>query len=170
MGPSLSRSSTGLCNFKTFAFCTALLYAGYNIGVLEREHANFGLQMGRSGPDTLAIYVFSNTDPAYIDNLRFFVSNGIRGGDDCEYIILVQTDADNKVGVPQHQPSNQLHLHSMDPSSACLHSTSTHFTMFRTSARCPSAGGGAPSATRKRQIRTPPKRVLRLGVRGVAPF
>lgn len=40
--------------------------------------------------DTLVVYVFSDTDPEYIRNLRYFVSNGIWDEDGCQYIIVIQ--------------------------------------------------------------------------------
>lgn len=42
--------------------------------------------------DTLVIYIFSNTDPEYIENLRFFAQFGMKEGDGCDYIIVVQED------------------------------------------------------------------------------
>lgn len=47
--------------------------------------------------DTLVMYVFSNTDPEYITNLRFFVQFAISKDDRCDYVIVVQTDADKAV-------------------------------------------------------------------------
>lgn len=44
-----------------------------------------------SQPDTLVVYVFSATDPEYIRNLQHFARHGIREGDGCEYVIIVQT-------------------------------------------------------------------------------
>lgn len=42
------------------------------------------------GPDTLVVYIYSNSDPEYEHNLEFFVRHGMREGDSCEYIIAVQ--------------------------------------------------------------------------------
>ncbi|KAI7836092.1 hypothetical protein COHA_010020 [Chlorella ohadii] len=39
---------------------------------------------------TLLVYVFSNTDPEYINNLRFFVKFGMAADDGVTYIIVVQ--------------------------------------------------------------------------------
>ena len=41
-------------------------------------------------PDTLVMYVYSNSDPEYERNLRFFVANGVRAGDGCDYVIVLQ--------------------------------------------------------------------------------
>lgn len=40
-------------------------------------------------PDVLVVYVFSNTDPEYINNLRFFLREGVNQNDGCEYLIVV---------------------------------------------------------------------------------
>ena len=42
--------------------------------------------------DTLVVYIFSNTDPEYIANLRFFARHGMAAGDGCEYVVVVQED------------------------------------------------------------------------------
>lgn len=39
---------------------------------------------------TLCIYVFSNTDPEYLDNLKFFVKYGMSADDGVTYIVVVQ--------------------------------------------------------------------------------
>lgn len=41
-------------------------------------------------PDTLVVYIFSNTDPDYFDNLKHFLRWGLREGDGAYYIIVVQ--------------------------------------------------------------------------------
>jgi hypothetical protein len=51
-------------------------------------------------PHTLVLYVFSNTDKEYINNLLFFINNGIREGDGCQYIIIVNTYGDSLVRNP----------------------------------------------------------------------
>ncbi|GMH41199.1 hypothetical protein BSKO_09109 [Bryopsis sp. KO-2023] len=43
-------------------------------------------------PRVLVLYIFSNTDPEYINNLRFFVREGMRPDDGCDYYIVIQTD------------------------------------------------------------------------------
>lgn len=44
-----------------------------------------------AGPGTLVLYIFSNTDQEYINNFRFFVRHGMRDGDGCEYVVVVNT-------------------------------------------------------------------------------
>ncbi len=41
-------------------------------------------------PDTLVVYIFSNTDPEHFDNLKHFLRWGLREGDGAYYIIVVQ--------------------------------------------------------------------------------
>lgn len=41
-------------------------------------------------PETLVLYTYSNSDPEYERNLRFFVEHGMAEGDGCEYVIIVQ--------------------------------------------------------------------------------
>jgi hypothetical protein len=40
--------------------------------------------------DTLIIYVFADSNPEYINNLRHFVSNGVRAHDGADYLFVVQ--------------------------------------------------------------------------------
>ena len=44
----------------------------------------------RQPAETLVLYVYSNSDPEYERNLRFFVEHGMREGDGCHYVIVVQ--------------------------------------------------------------------------------
>ena len=48
------------------------------------------LSWGEAG--TLVLYVFSPTDPEYINNLRFFAEFGMAEGDGCDYVVIVQHD------------------------------------------------------------------------------
>ena len=41
-------------------------------------------------PSTIVVYIYSNSDPEYERNLRFFVERGVRGDSDCHYVIVVQ--------------------------------------------------------------------------------
>lgn len=49
--------------------------------------------------DTLVMYVFSNTDSEYINNLRFFVQFAVAEDDNCDYVIIIQTDKNVPVRV-----------------------------------------------------------------------
>lgn len=52
---------------------------------------------------TLLVYVFSNTDPHYLGNLRFFVEHGMAADDGVTYLIVVQEEAAAS-GQQQQQP------------------------------------------------------------------
>ena len=47
--------------------------------------------------DVLVMYIFSNTDPQYLNNLKFFVHEGVHDGDGCEYIFVINRSADEEV-------------------------------------------------------------------------
>ncbi len=81
------------------------LYVGFQ--ALQAHDAGAGAQQQQAGQhssprrvlrdgavvtDTLVIYIFSNTDPEYIENLRFFAQFGMKEGDGCEYVVVVQED------------------------------------------------------------------------------
>ena len=59
---------------------------------LERSWAFQGGEV-----DTLVTYIFSDTDPEYRENLRFFLRWGIREGDGADYIIVLQESENAKV-------------------------------------------------------------------------
>jgi hypothetical protein len=46
---------------------------------------------------TLVLYIFSNTDPEYIDNLRFYVRNGIQEDDGCHHVIVINSGENSPV-------------------------------------------------------------------------
>ena len=43
--------------------------------------------------NTLIIYIFSDSDPQYIENLKFFVRYGVSQEAAVHYLIIVQTDS-----------------------------------------------------------------------------
>lgn len=49
--------------------------------------------------ETLVIYVFSNTDVEYANNLRFFLQFGVAADDGCDYIVIIQTGEGLEVSV-----------------------------------------------------------------------
>eukprot|EP00892_Ulva_mutabilis_P002781 jgi/Ulvmu1/12503/UM009_0158.1 len=56
--------------------------------------------------ETLVLYVFSNTDPEYYNNLLFFVKHGIPGCGACEYIVIINRNADDPaVELPELPPN-----------------------------------------------------------------
>lgn len=40
--------------------------------------------------DTLVVYVYSNTDPEYQANLKYFLKTGVRADDGCDYVVIIQ--------------------------------------------------------------------------------
>ena len=54
-------------------------------------HSDSPVQDDKPAPQTLVLYIFSNTDPEYIDNLRFYVRTGIQEGDGCHHVIVVNS-------------------------------------------------------------------------------
>jgi hypothetical protein len=44
--------------------------------------------------DVLVLYIFSNTDPEYMNNLKFFLREGVHPADGCEYLFVVNRDMD----------------------------------------------------------------------------
>ena len=47
---------------------------------------------------TLVVYLYSISDPVYLNNLNYFIRRGVAANDGCEYIIVVQGDAQGQVG------------------------------------------------------------------------
>ena len=58
----------------------------------QRPSGRRVLRDGTLATDTLVVYIFSNTDPEYIENLRFFAQFGMQQGDGCDYVVVVQED------------------------------------------------------------------------------
>ena len=50
-----------------------------------------------SKADTLVLYVFSNTDKEYLQNLQFFLRHGVKEDDGCDYVIVIQIGNTSKV-------------------------------------------------------------------------
>jgi hypothetical protein len=46
---------------------------------------------------TLVLYIFSNTDPQYLNNLKFFLREGVHANDRCEYVFVVNQNAKDVV-------------------------------------------------------------------------
>lgn len=47
--------------------------------------------------DVLVMYIFSNTDPQYLNNLKYFVREGVHAGDGCEYLFVVNKSPEEEV-------------------------------------------------------------------------
>ncbi len=61
--------------------------------------------------DTLVIFVYSDSDTEYEQNLQFFVRHGMWEGDGCDYIIVVQQVRDS---IDMMQPREP------DKSASCM--------------------------------------------------
>jgi hypothetical protein len=64
-----------------------------------------GLAGKGSGPDVLVMYVFSNTDPEYLENLKFFLREGVHPSDGCEYLFIVNRGLGEEVRQFELQPA-----------------------------------------------------------------
>lgn len=49
---------------------------------------------------TLIVHIFADTDPEYLENLKFFVEWGISVQDQADYVIVVQSTDASTVGLP----------------------------------------------------------------------
>ena len=68
--------------------------AGGDSSPIRREAAN---AVADDKPHTLVMYVYSNTNPQYPDNLKFFVRHGIPGCSGCRYVIIINEDEQHQV-------------------------------------------------------------------------
>ena len=62
------------------------------------------------GSDVLVMYIFSNTDPLYLDNLKFFLREGVHANDGCEYIFVVNRSPEEEVA----PLSSRTHSHATE--------------------------------------------------------
>lgn len=75
--------------------CESVLRSGgLSAGSLKRLQ---GLTGSGANPDVLVMYVFSNTDPEYLENLKFFLREGVHPNDGCEYLFIVNRGAEEVV-------------------------------------------------------------------------
>jgi hypothetical protein len=107
--------------------------------------------------DTLIFYIFSDTDPAYVENLRFFVEHGTKSNH-ADYVVVVQDQAatsdalKNKIGrILKNLPAGSIVLHHVNdcydlgtfgwslkqPSIASKLSSYKYFIMVNSSVRGP---------------------------------
>ena len=71
------------------------------------------LPQPRKQADTLVLYIFSNTDAEYENNMRFFLRHGVRADDGCDYVIVIQTGGTSKVAPQPPGTSSGNDLSSM---------------------------------------------------------
>lgn len=71
---------------------------------------NLGLSPGSKTPDpllssgvrpVLVLYIFANTDPQFLDNLRYFVSEAARDDKYCEFVFVIQQSPGERAEVRQ---------------------------------------------------------------------
>jgi hypothetical protein len=80
---------------------------------------SLGTASPAAAPDTLVLYMFSNTEPAYIGNLEYFVREAVlpdAGGQDAlhraHYIIIVQVSDDiSSIPLPELPPNARYVYH-----------------------------------------------------------
>lgn len=62
---------------------------------------------------TLVTYIFSHTDPEYAENLGYFLRQGIRENDGCDYVIVIQVpDAQNTLPLDLSEDLDTIRLFS----------------------------------------------------------
>ncbi|KAL4428545.1 hypothetical protein ABPG75_002634 [Micractinium tetrahymenae] len=91
-------SCLGLLLLAVWAFATGHLMfsrtpghaAAAGRGGALAQHADKRRLPDGSWAPTLCVYVFSNTDPEYLENLRFFVKFGMAPDDGVTYLVVVQ--------------------------------------------------------------------------------
>ncbi|KAK9816513.1 hypothetical protein WJX72_001363 [[Myrmecia] bisecta] len=76
-----------------------------------KENDGIAVGQGQAAASTLIIYVYSNSDPEYSRNLHFFIKNGMRDGDGCEYLVIVQQDPAQPGGDLPPLPSNAQYMY-----------------------------------------------------------
>ena len=130
-----------------------------------------------AGPQTLVLYIFSNTDPQYYGNLLFFIKHGMPGCNACEYIIVINQDPGTVVRPPTRMTTAIAPPPATCPVSPGLTARSTAAgpqagwalpTRDDDSKRV-GAGCGAAGPPGQRSLPAPPEPVLRLGHVWVGP-
>jgi hypothetical protein len=57
--------------------------------------------------NVLVLYVYSNTDPEYVNNLKFFLREGVHAEDGCDYLFIVNGGSEEVrayAPAPAHAP------------------------------------------------------------------
>lgn len=72
------------------------------------ERAQLNMEATALEPQTLVLYVFSNTDPQYFGNLMYFIKHGLPGCPLCDYVIIINQDSDTRVSRPPRPPPLQV--------------------------------------------------------------
>ena len=74
-------------------FCAFFLARG--VLTSKTTSDNFSSRDGK----TLIVHIFADTDPEYLENLKFFVEWGIPVQDQADYVIVVQSTDSSTVGL-----------------------------------------------------------------------
>jgi hypothetical protein len=67
-------------------------------GIWQSQSGNLKqLRLADKGArSVLVMYVFSNSDQMYLENLRFFLREGVQAADGCEYLFIINRAPDEK--------------------------------------------------------------------------
>ena len=87
----------------------------YHRSAVERSWAFQG-----GAVDTLVVYIFSDTDPTYAGNLKFFLRWGVRENDGAKYIIVLQQSQEAEVALPASVTSCLVCAPGLQGAGACL--------------------------------------------------
>eukprot|EP01025_Chloroclados_australasicus_P029269 TRINITY_DN2918_c0_g1_i7.p1 TRINITY_DN2918_c0_g1~~TRINITY_DN2918_c0_g1_i7.p1 ORF type:complete len:147 (-),score=1.41 TRINITY_DN2918_c0_g1_i7:3-413(-) len=72
----------------------AILFISALLGVFTIRFVKQRIWFNYNSGRILVMYIFSNTDPAYAYNLQYFVREGIRENDGCDYVFVIQKGED----------------------------------------------------------------------------
>ena len=75
---------TAVALFTTIAMTIAVLLSGFKFTQIANSSAT---------DNTLVVHVFSDSDPQYLENLKFFVRYGVSQDCAVDYVIIVQTNS-----------------------------------------------------------------------------
>jgi hypothetical protein len=102
------------------ACLTVLLWAGLRTGQFGFSYSTSTTgyssrrltnKDGTLKTDTLVVYIFSDTDPEYINNLYFFARFGMSEEDGCDYVIVIQDDEEKATPPLPTLPKNARYVH-----------------------------------------------------------
>lgn len=92
----------------SLSLCAAAVL--YRACATHTDALHYLLQLGRTrASGVLVLYVYSNTDPEYINNLKFFLREGVHPADGLDYWFIVNRDA-QEVCVQSSNASHQVYF------------------------------------------------------------
>jgi hypothetical protein len=107
------------CSWNSFfGSCLALTVVCVLMGMIELMTGAWGSQLSQlherfratgtaRGSDVIVMYIFSNTDPMYLGNLKHFLREGVHADDGCDYIFVVNRSPNEEVW---HSVSCRVHI------------------------------------------------------------